>query len=549
MLQSTTTILTRRALITLVLVVFCCVFSLVHSHQSFKVYRGLQYDRTLNRLELGVRRTGINNALPISTISTQTINDLINNNSSSLPLPTQRSVLVIHLEALLASLKNSSTSIVLDHFLSHSNRNAQWLALIIVFPAKMDETVELAEKNLAALKELELFILTRSIEKPIYFVQSESELEQLLNRVTLGDDNLQLTVNEKEATALAAGVKLVNLYGTLNGKSASSRKASTSNHQERLTVAVVANYDTLAAAPEVTRGMASTASSVVGLLELARVFKGLYSTASTRGSYDLIFVLTSAGRLGYEGSRNWLKNLSPSIRNNLLFVLCLENIAGSKLNIHITQKTNDENVVRLFKEFSSSAKNMNVPLQFSQKALAAGKEASWEHEIFARKKIHAATVSSVLKSTPQRLRTSTFDLTVNQTIVEQNIKLIADALAKFIYGEGNDVASKIRLSDHYIKSNLDLLSQHSRALPFTTSTSPFIEAMRNVMKQTFAGRVQEDEFELGDRVYKFYGTPTSTMNVYQVQPMTFNLLLIVPTVAYLGLLWFLLAPMRTRSNE
>jgi Zn-dependent M28 family amino/carboxypeptidase len=48
-------------------------------------------------------------------------------------------------------------------------------------------------------------------------------------------------------------------------------------------------------------GVDSNGSGVVGVLELARIFSKLYADAKTKGRYNVVFVLTSAGSLNYIG--------------------------------------------------------------------------------------------------------------------------------------------------------------------------------------------------------------------------------------------------------
>ena len=44
------------------------------------------------------------------------------------------------------------------------------------------------------------------------------------------------------------------------------------------------------------------------LLELARLFSSLYSNESSRPQHNIIFVLSGAGKLNYQGSKKWLED-------------------------------------------------------------------------------------------------------------------------------------------------------------------------------------------------------------------------------------------------
>lgn len=61
--------------------------------------------------------------------------------------------------------------------------------------------------------------------------------------------------------------------------------------------------------------------------------------------------MTGGGRLNYEGSKNYLKKITQDVAmmDSLEFVLCLEAIAGEHLYLHLSQKTNEEKIIRLYK--------------------------------------------------------------------------------------------------------------------------------------------------------------------------------------------------------
>lgn len=44
------------------------------------------------------------------------------------------------------------------------------------------------------------------------------------------------------------------------------------------------------------------------LLELARIFSSLYSNSRSTPRYNLVFVLSGAGKLNYQGSKKWLED-------------------------------------------------------------------------------------------------------------------------------------------------------------------------------------------------------------------------------------------------
>jgi hypothetical protein len=65
----------------------------------------------------------------------------------------------------------------------------------------------------------------------------------------------------------------------------------------------VTSYDTFGLAPSLSFGADSSGSAAVALLELARLFSGLYASGATHGKYNLLFLLTSGGPYNYDGTK------------------------------------------------------------------------------------------------------------------------------------------------------------------------------------------------------------------------------------------------------
>lgn len=60
------------------------------------------------------------------------------------------------------------------------------------------------------------------------------------------------------------------------------------------------------------------------LLELARLFSGLYSTGRSRPQYNLVFILTGAGKLNYQGSKKWLEDQLDGLEGSIIQVNSLQ---------------------------------------------------------------------------------------------------------------------------------------------------------------------------------------------------------------------------------
>lgn len=57
------------------------------------------------------------------------------------------------------------------------------------------------------------------------------------------------------------------------------------------------------------------------LLELARLFSQFYSIGKSRPQYNLVFVVTGAGKLNYQGSKKWLEDQLDGVEGSSIQVI------------------------------------------------------------------------------------------------------------------------------------------------------------------------------------------------------------------------------------
>ncbi|KAL0389970.1 UNVERIFIED_CONTAM: Nicalin [Sesamum calycinum] len=203
------------------------------------------------------------------------------------------------------------------------------------------------------LVELEKLLLHANIPYPVYFGFEDDHVNAVLADVKKNDATGQ------PATATTGGYKLVvaapepkkiaspaiaNIQGWLPGLKADG------DSNQLPTIAVVASYDTFGAAPALSVGSDSNGSGVVALLEIARLFSVLYSSAKTRGRYNLLFVLTSGGPYNYNGTHKWLRSLDQRLRETIDYAICLNSIGSSNndLWIHVSKPPDNVYIKQIF---------------------------------------------------------------------------------------------------------------------------------------------------------------------------------------------------------
>ncbi|OMO59914.1 Nicastrin [Corchorus olitorius] len=409
------------------------------------------------------------------------------------------------------------------------------------------------EKLKSMLAELEKLLIHSNIPYPVYFAFENDDIDTVLADIKKNDAIGQ------PATATTGGYKLViptpepnkvasptitNIQGWLSGLKADGEA------NQLPTIAIVASYDTFGAAPALSVGSDSNGSGIVALLEIARLFSLLYSNPKTRGRYNLLFGLTSGGPYNYNGTQKWLRSFDHRLRESIDYAICLNSIGSwdSELWIHVSKPPENAYIKQIFEGFSNVADELDVKVGLKHKKInISNPRVAWEHEQFSRLRVTAATLSE-LSVAPEMLE-GTGGLSdsrqfVNETAIIRGVKLVAESLARHIYGhQGKNVeifadGSSLAVSPAYVRSWLDLLSRTPRVAPFLSKNDPFIMALKKELADhTDEVNVQNEVLE---GLFTFYDSTSARLEIYQVASVTFDLLLLLVLGSYLIVLFSLL---------
>ncbi|XVF19672.1 hypothetical protein REPUB_Repub11eG0131000 [Reevesia pubescens] len=406
------------------------------------------------------------------------------------------------------------------------------------------------EKFKIVLAELEQLLIQANIPYPVYFAFENDEIDTVLADIKKNDAIGQ------PATATTGGYKLViptpepkkvasptitNIQGWLSGLKADG------DANQLPTIAIVASYDTFGAAPALSVGSDSNGSGIVALLEIARLFSLLYSNPKTRGRYNLLFGLTSGGPYNYNGTQKWLRSFDQRLRESIDYAICLNSIGSwdNELWIHVSKPPENAYIKQIFEGFSNVAEELDLKVGLKHKKInISNPRVAWEHEQFSRLRVTAATLSE-LSVAPEILEGTggLFDSRqfVNETAIIRGAKLVAESLARHIYGhQGKNVQifaddSSLAVNPSYVRSWLDLLSQTPRVAPFLSKNDPFVMALKKELADhTDEVNVQNESLE---GIFTFYDSTSARLNIYQVASVTFDLLLLLVLGSYLIVLF------------
>ncbi|KAL6058179.1 Nicalin, variant 2 [Balamuthia mandrillaris] len=544
----------------LLLFSFCLLFlSLLEVSEGvhlFEVYRMIQYDTAGGGggAHGGSRAASL--SLEATTLSAADI---------------ARKLVVVPLEALKLShldrLSGSKDS-------SSSSSDASIGGLLVLLPSSSSPlSSELVQRWTAVEREL----IARQFKCPVYFAYADEELLQLYHALShttaetkLGEeaeqelsagegffsfeDSYRLIVSTNEPAPLKT-VTLTNIQGWLAGTNlaATGEETTTTNNEDTNgqttttssssgalpTIAVVTYYDTLAAAPELAVGADDNGSGVVALLELTRLFSRVYSGMRTRGRFNLLFVLTSGGRLNYAGTKHWLEGLDSRLLSSIDFALCLDSLSqGDQLYMHVSRPPKDPKISQLFqvsfslsyllrtlslslsdvlfsndiktkklKIFNSTSASMDVAFELVHKKInISSSDVWWEHEQFSRQRVVAATLSHHSKALRSFERSNILDRSYNIKTLERNIRIIAESLAKYIFSLPSSLDDKtssidifgspFSLSAEYIRSWSETISSFPRFAPFLRhpqKEAEWAQQKQNHQLQVHQARYQDQE--------------------------------------------------------
>ena len=304
--------------------------------------------------------------------------------------------------------------------------------LLIVLPSP-SAISDLSAASAERFRAVEQSLMNRLIQVPVYFAFDGLQTQMLLDKLQSSGGDLQLVAHGASSSSKKASVQVANVHGWIAGKSAKGEGVETLP-----VIAVMASYDSLGVAPELAVGADANGSGLIAVLQLARMFSKLYATSRQQGSYNLIFVLTAAGKLDYAGTRYWLEQTDSRLLDRIEFALCLDSIGkGNGIFVHTSKQPNKDsmpNVAKLFGALKTAAQEMApaLPLEIVRKKINMSEAVAWEHEQFSRKDIFAVTLSGYATHDPA-LRASVLDRSIDTETLARSILFIANAVAKVVY--------------------------------------------------------------------------------------------------------------------
>nr|CAG4643073.1 EOG090X02MW [Ilyocryptus agilis] len=432
-------------------------------------------------------------------------------------------------------------------------------ALLIIIPSDLDS---ISDDMKDAVLEMEKSLLSQEISIPVYFTPQTPQLQEIYSNIkeSTGKDSAssaaqalfgavsangyQLAVNGNQAKLLT-DVQISNIQGKMPGFGIEDQLP---------TVAVVAHYDSFGAAPDLSFGGDSNASGVAALLELMRLFSRLASQPGQTGlpRFNLVFALTSGGKLNFLGSKKLLEDQLDSVDGGLfqdtVFVLCLDSLGvGDELNVHVSKPPKEGSNVAVFIENlnSSKAAAHGVSVNMMHKKINLADDfLAWEHERYSIRRLTAMTVSHFKTAKSDVHRGTILDTksSVDISVLSRNVQLLAEALAMQLYNEsGPFFVGDMAVSQEMLNVWLTQLTSQPRfSSSLGTKGSNTVVSMLQQTMQRYSNEVKVTHLTVDKRdpEYGFYDQTKGVMTAYSVKPAVFDLFLTAIIAAYLTLMYF-----------
>lgn len=370
---------------------------------------------------------------------------------------------------------------------------------------------------------------------PVWFALESEQLDSLYHSLSGAAEQTTLVVDSAEPKELKR-TELANVQGLLTGLSSSASDSEESGDVTKIpTIALTASWDAVSSVPGLAYGANSDASGVVALFHVARSLSKLYLNARTQARYNVVFLLSSGSHLNFAGTRHWIDSSATgsAVRDSLDFVICLDGLGlAGDLFLHASRPAKDPAAARLYDTFSTVASRHNINLSVVQKKINIAESASsWEHEIFARRKVLAATLSS---SNSPDSRSSLLSSRKNYSIdaLSKNTLFLTEALTRLIYNQDSKAPAIVTSLPNTTLTQgwMNTLIGSPRMVPFIDAKNPIVDHLESTLKQ-FAPDVSRQVFK-PDTDRNFYDVLTSTLTSYSTKPFSFDLIMLA--LALLG---------------
>lgn len=394
-----------------------------------------------------------------------------------------------------------------------------------------DSAAEPSEDAAEQLTKLQHYFLTNRVLIPVYFTRGSPELLQ-----TIAEASRPGHRQEYELAIVGETEQLLPSVGGITHTAwLASHQGGTMANPSGPTIVMTAHYDTFSIAPSLPVGADSNGSGVVVLLQLLRAFRALYATAGARGDYNLLFVFSSGGPFGFAGLRHFLLDTTTALRDSIELAISVDSVGRARNHLYLHHPEPASAAAATAADRAPAAgRDPTWVDAFREAAARAGVELTdvpadrsvglgWEHQVFSRRSIPAATLSGRQLEPVKYYQTQLLDAdgSANVTDVMAAAQLLGSALTRIIYNSALPDTELMRIDPAdaahkaFAQRWVSYLGGMPRMLPYLTDQSELHAALGAVLKQ-YGTAARQYSWRFEDAAsYKFHSGTTGVLSWYR----------------------------------
>lgn len=243
-----------------------------------------------------------------------------------------------------------------------------------------------------------------------------------------------------------------------------------------------------------------------------------------------------------------------SLLSDVAYVLCLDTIGNdNKLHLHVSKPPKPGSQGDAFFQALEAVAEIHSPdmaVEMTHKKINLADEfLAWEHEKYSIRRMPAFTLSHLEShKSPERASILDTSASLDPKVLERNVKIVSEALARHIYNLSSSSAQQtdifqqgLRVESELIEAWRTYLTEHPRAAQLMPEDSHMVATLQQAMAK-YLKDVQKQAFSADnkDPEYVFYGGTSYTMDAFSVKPAVFDLFLALAIAAYLSITYVLI---------
>lgn len=313
-------------------------------------------------------------------------------------------------------------------------------------------------------------------------------------------------------------------------------------------IAVVAHADTFGVAPGLVAG-ANAGSGAIALLELIRIV----GSHTLPADAAVTFLLSTAGRHSYAGSRHWLTNVTKTAsiaEDEYDLVVCLESIMGpGELYAQTAAPKADKGGASLHPVMDSFLRRLaasgDKATVVSRRIDLLRSELAFEHEVFAHRGMAALTLTTLPAAIPQVQRSSFGDRFSDETRdsslqgLLRRIDAVAGAVVAAASSSDEEPSSStspvLKADSAFVKGLLVLHDRTARpALAFPSSLATEYRQLATRAAAAVGQKVRAHSLDFRPADVTVYNHWQMEVTFFEVRPASFEATLTLAVLGYLA---------------